>query len=235
MMKQTTRFHGGPMAAVLLTLAAPVLAVSPASAQNLAPNPEFDVGTAPWSASGAGSSLFWDDEDHSGCPPAVSGSAQGRNSAAAAGVETGYGVCVTGLTGGISYSFGADVRFPKKQPRTGSAHLVVVWLSSPDCSGLSANFDVTESLLSNVIGFTRLSNDDAISPISTQSAGLVVRLTKNEAGGSLDVDFDGAYLVPAPGFLFADGVERASTCHWDEPVPSRSGWPDGHAGPEKAR
>ena len=217
MKQRVTRFHDGSIAAVLAAFA---LAAAPGGAQNLAPNPEFDFDTAPWSTTGAGSSLVWLQDDHSGCGPGVSGSAQGQNSAAGAGAETGYGVCVTGLTGGISHSFGVDLRFFGKQPRTGSAHMVVVWLSSPDCSGLSANFDVTDTLQSFFPdAWIRISNDDAVSPIGTQSAGLVVRLTKNEAGGTLLVDFDGAYLAPVPGFLFADGVERASTCHWHETVP----------------
>ena len=207
--------------AAWLAAAALALAAPRAGAQNLVPNPEFDVDGKPWDTGGAGSSLGWrGDHDHSGCPPPVSGAAVGINAAAAAGVEFGYSACAVGIEGGATYSFGADLRFTSGQARTGSAHLVVVWLSSSDCSGLSADFDETAPLDSAIAGtWVRLADDEVVAPGGAESAGFVVRLLKNEAGGSLEVEFDGAYLRRAPGFLFGDGVERGSTCHWNVAVP----------------
>ena len=51
------------------------------------------------------------------------------------------------------------------------------------------------------------------------SIALVARLIKNEAGGSLELDVDGAFFVPGDGFIFADGFERQATCHWSATSP----------------
>ena len=44
-------------------------------------------------------------------------------------------------------------------------------------------------------------------------------MLKNEAGGSLELTYDGAYLVDGLSYSFIDDFERSSSCHWSETLP----------------
>jgi len=197
-------------------IAAGAFFVSAAGAPNLAPNGEFDVNVSTWVTSSAGAQLDWLPDDHSGCPSAISGAAAASNAASSADEGLGYGVCVRFTQAGETYSFGSDLRFPSTQAPTGTATLSVTWLDSDDCSGFTRFLPVAAGVLSTDVtdSWTHVANDLVVAPTGTNSASLFVRLVKNEAGGELVVDIDGAYFVHASGYIFGDGFERQSICHW---------------------
>jgi len=201
-----------------------VVALASASAvraQNILPNGEFDTDVLPWITQNGEITLGWAAIDHSGCSSTISGTAQATNLAPAATQERAAAVCVTGIVGGGAYSFGADLRFPTGQARTGEAHIVLVWFATAACTGLSGDTafgDLTVDTTS-AGSWVRVRNDLAAAPANAQSASFSVRLLKNEASGSLALALDGAFLVPAAGFLFGDGCESQSSCHWSAAIP----------------
>ena len=208
----------GIRAALLIGLA---ISFAPAvHAQNLAANGEFDTSVVSWETIFQ-ATLGWTPVDHSGCSSSISGAAQGTNLASGPDQGRGFSTCIAGIVSGATYSFGADLIFPTGQTTTGNASVRVVWFESSDCSGFSrfpAEGDLTVPSTSTT-GWTRVRNDQAVAPADSSSAALVVRLEKNEAGGALAVNFDGAYFASQGGFLFADSFERQSTCHWSSTIP----------------
>lgn len=205
--------------AFALLFAATLCTAGLAYGQNLAPNAEFDTDVPPWSAGLGDSSVVWTGLDHDGCDAAISGAALATNSAANATQGRGIAACITDFVPGQSYAFGADLRFPTGQARTGSALMKLVFLASTDCSGLSrTTVDSAPLDTSNLGNWVRLQST-GVPTAADGSIALVARLIKNEAGGSLELDVDGAFFVPGDGFLFADGFERQSTCHWSTTTP----------------
>jgi hypothetical protein len=197
----------------LALLALPVAAL----AQNLAANGEFDDDTSSWIHSPTEATLTWAAIDHSGCSAAISGAAEARNLAAEAATFSGYGVCIPGIEPGGFYSFGASFRFPPGQLRTGFAELRIFYFNSEDCSGLVRGNGVLADLspdTGTAGNWVAVRNDLIQAGSERNSAMLVAWLTKNEAGGELRVQIDGAWVADATGFLFGDGFERASTCRW---------------------
>lgn len=200
-----------------------LMALAPASAaraQNILPSGEFDTDVLPWITAGQ-ASLGWAAVDHSGCSSTISGTAQATNFSTGAAQERGFAACTGGIVAGDTYSFGADLRFPTSQASTGEAHIVALWFTNATCSGLSSNTadgDITVTTAS-AGSWVRVRNDGALAPANTHSVSFSVRLLKNEAAGTLNLDFDGAYLSPTPGFQFGDGFDRQSTCHWTAAVP----------------
>lgn len=218
------RFRGTSLAAGRILLAAGVLAwtiASPSRAQNLLPNGEFDTDIVAWFTAGAGSAIAWTGLDHDGCAPAVSGALLATNSATSAGVTRGSAACVTDIVGNATYSFGADLHFPAGQARTGSAEIVVVWFSTPDCTGLSGDSVTGDTTVDTSTAGTwvEVRNDAATAPADATSASFSVRLLKNEAGGSLALAYDGAFLADGLVLLFTDDFERQSSCHWSVAFP----------------
>ena len=200
--------------AVALLLAATLFSAGLAHGQNLAPNAEFDTDVPPWSAVLGDASVVWTGLDHDGCDAAISGAALTTNNAANATQGRGISVCITDFVPGEVYTFGADLRFPPGQAQTGSVFMRLVFLASNDCTGSSRTIVDSAPLdTSDHVDWVRLQST-GIPLAEDGSIALVARLIKNEAGGSLELDVDGAFFVPGEGFLFADGFERQSACHW---------------------
>jgi hypothetical protein len=195
-------------------LSVPVLAI-----QNLAPNAEFDTDVVGWSAATNSASVGWTNIDHSGCSASISGAAQAMNFATSSDQGRGISACITGFVPGQTYSFGADFHFPTGQMRTGSALLMAVWLESTDCTGFSRTSDSSTTIDTTTAGNWVHVEGTSVAGADVGSVALVTRLIKDQADGSLALDFDGAYFVPAVGFLFADGFERQSACHWSSTSP----------------
>lgn len=205
--------------AVALLLAASLLMAGLAHGQNLAPNAEFDTDVPPWSAVLGDSSVVWTDLDHDGCDAAVSGAARATNSATNATQGRGISVCITDFVPGQVHTFGADLRFPPGQARTGSVLMKLVFLASTDCTGFSRTSVDSPTLdTSNPGNWVHLQSTGVPLP-EDGSIALVARLVKNEAGGSLQVDLDGAFFGPGESFLFADDFEREATCRWSATSP----------------
>ena len=206
--------RGNRASAVALLVAATLFTAGFAHGQNLAPNAEFDTAVPPWSTGLGDASVDWTGLDHDGCDAAISGALLATNNAANATQGRGILVCITDFVPGQVYAFGADLRFPPGQARTGSALMKLVFLASNDCTGFSrTSVDSAPLDTSNLGDWFRLESTGV--PLAEDgSIALVARLIKNEAGGSIQLDVDGAFLVPGEDFLFADGFERQSTCHW---------------------
>lgn len=202
-----------------LLIAAALFAAELAHGQNLAPNAEFDTDVLPWSTGLGDASVAWTGLDHDGCDAATSGALLATNNAANATQGRGISACITDFVPGQIYTFGADLRFPTGQARTGSALMKLVFLASNDCTGFSRTTVDSAALdTSNLGNWVRLQSSGV--PVEEDgSIALVARLIKSGAGGSLEVDVDGAFLVLGDGFLFADGFERQSTCHWSTASP----------------
>lgn len=211
--------RGNRASAVALLIAATLFTAGLAHGQNLAPNAEFDTEVPPWNAVHGDSSVDWTELDHDGCDAAISGAALATNNAANATQGRGISVCITDFVPGEVYTFGADLRFPPGQSRTGSVLMKLVFLASTDCTGFSrTSVDSATLDTSNPGNWARLQSTGV--PLAEDgSIALVARLIKNEAGGSLQLDIDGAFFAPGEGFLFADGFERQSTCHWSTTSP----------------
>lgn len=214
--RTTTACRALPLVTALALAAAPG-----ARAQNLLPNGEFDVDTLAWFTAGSGSTIAWTGIDHSGCPPSVSGALLQTNASTAAATARGSAACVTDIVGNATYSFGVDLRFPTGQTRTGSAEVVVVWFETPDCTGLSGSTSSGGPPVSTATAgnWVPVRNDAATAPAEAISASFSVRLLKNEAGGSLALTYDGAFLADGVILLFNDDFERQSSCHWSATIP----------------
>lgn len=211
--------RGDRASAVALLIAASLFMAGLAHGQNLAPNAEFDTDVPPWSTVLGDASVVWTELDHDGCDAEISGAALATNSAANATQGRGISVCITDFVPGEIHTFGADLRFPPGQARTGSALMKLVFLASTDCTGFSRTTVDSATLdTSNPGNWVRLRSTGV--PLAEDgSIALVARLIKNEAGGSLQLDIDGAFFGQGEGFLFADGFERPSTCHWSTTSP----------------
>lgn len=188
-------------------------------AQNLAPNPEFDTDVPPWSTSLGDSSVAWTGIDHDGCDAAISGAALATNSATNPTQGRGISACITDFVPGEVYSFGADVRFPPAQVRTGTVVMRLVFLASNDCSGFSRTSVDTLSVDNSSPGNWARLLGTGVPDGADGSIALVARLLKNEGGGALQVDVDGAFFRLGTNPIFADGFERQSTCHWSATSP----------------
>ncbi|MEO8277343.1 MAG: hypothetical protein ABI639_14105 [Thermoanaerobaculia bacterium] len=199
-------------------LAAPAFAI-----QNLAPNAEFDIDIVPWSAGFTSTSVDWTSVDRSGCSASISGAAQAMNFATSSAQGRGISACITGFVPGQTYTFGADLHFPSGQARTGSALMLAVWLASTDCSGFSRTTDSSPAIDSTTAGSWVHVEGTTVAGAEDGSVALVARLVKDQAGGALAVDFDGAFFVPGANFLFDDGFDRQSTCRWSSESPG-AGW-----------
>lgn len=196
-----------------------VFAVPGFAAQNLAPNAEFDTDVVPWNAGTNSSSVGWTNVDHDGCGSSISGAALAMNFATSSDQGRGVSACITDFVPGQTYSFGADFQFPAGQLRTGSALLMAVWLASTDCSGFSRSSDFSTTIDTTTAGSWVHVEGTSVAGPDDGSLALVARLVKDQADGALALDFDGVYFVPETGFLFADGFERQSTCHWSATSP----------------
>ena len=197
-----------------------VLVASSASAQNLIPNPEFDDDVLPWGEQNGDSPISYALHDHDGCAAADSGSALATHNAAAAGATRGFHVCIP-VEPSQFYSFGADLRFPASQSRTGTAQIWLIWFPQADCVGVATEWDISPVTLSTATAgnWTRIQHIGAVSLFDSESALLSVRVVKNEAGGSLELDVDGAFIFNDVDPLWSDGFTSASTCHWDNVQP----------------
>jgi hypothetical protein len=196
-----------------LILSGALLTVPASAVQNFAPNAEFDSDVNPWSA-GLSSTVGWTSVDHSGCSSAISGAALATNFATGSDQGRGIFACITGFVPGQAYAFGGDLRFPTGQDRTGSALMMAVWLASTDCTGFSRTTDTSTTIDTTTAGNWVRVEGTGVASEDDGSVALVARLVKEEAGGALELEFDGVYFVPGVHVLFADGFERQSTCHW---------------------
>ena len=199
------------LAAILLAGAPHLAAQDP----NLVGNGEFDQDVSGWSSTAGYTALAWNTLDFTECGD-LSGSALFRHSGPAASQTASAYTCVTPVDDATIHSFGGELRFLTGQNRSGTATLEVLWVDAPDCQGSLVGTSVAGGTVhsSSAGNWVELRSDAAYAPAGAQSAQVVVRLVKVEAAGTLELRLDGFYLYAAPGHVFRDGLDLASTCRW---------------------
>jgi hypothetical protein len=189
--------------------------------QNLVANGQFDLDIDGWSVvSPQISDLEWDDFDATSCGP-LSGSALATNFSIVASGSAAFAYCVPGVVAGETYSFGGRLRFPTGQAQTGYGKILLLWAEQEDCLGnVLGTVGSDVNVLSETAGtWVRTRNDAVVAPAGSQAAIVRVFLLKDSHTGALDMFFDSVYLVPEPGYLFADSFENDSLCRWSAEVP----------------
>ncbi len=193
-------------------------AATPVSSQNLVGNGEFQVSTAGWGLLADGS-FEWVDDDHDGC--VGSGAAELTNEMSTAG-EAPAQTCVTGLVGGESYTFGADVLFPSGQSVTGAARAQIYFYPGANCSTSSLGTAFAPSIASDLPDlWLRTENLEAIAPPTIGSALVVVAVQKDGLGPFV-ARIDHVFVFRGASLLFADGFEAGATCRWSAASPAGS-------------
>lgn len=186
-----------------------------ARADNLLTNPEFNDATPlPWANIDGDASIVWDSEDRSDC--AVSGSALGTVSAAAANSARNFFVCVSPVTPDATYSIGGLLNFVTGQATTGEAKIVSVWSAEADCKGTALGGLDSSVVPTAWAGKWIWTAVDATAPPTAASLSLRVRPEKFEAGGTLQLLFDDMFVVEGGGFIFGGGFESGDTCRWSD-------------------
>ncbi len=121
------------------------LSATPAAAQILIVNSDFNTGASGWTLVGGGSFDATMDSDFT----PTSGSVRGLASIPGGmSVATGADQCVSGLVGGTSYSYRADILL-HSAPSGGSARLSVYWHGDDACTDF-LGFLTTASSVSSI-------------------------------------------------------------------------------------
>lgn len=190
-----------------------VLCGSPAIAQNMVSNGDFDINVAGWTPYDI--SFDWDASDWAGEP--TSGSGLVTNDADGS-MHSGPLTCVDGVVAGQSYDLGGMIRIPTGQAGVGSAYFGFYWYSGPGCSGTQTWADATPwiSTTDNWIPLTRW---NIVAPPGTQSAWVGNFNAKSSAGTDPYLSYhDGVYFGVFGG-IFADGFETGSAYEWSAIAP----------------
>lgn len=172
----------------VLPLAA-LLASAPAAAQNLVANPRFDTDTASWSLNDPGSSFAWDSRDAGGS----SASGSGHLTHSTLLYYAGAGQCVSPITPGALYDFGAKTFIPSGQSATGSANVLLDWYDAPGCTGNLLGSTGTNGNLGFDV-WTPSSRTGMPAPAGARSALLTVNVAKSTSPAPFEVFFDDATL-----------------------------------------
>ncbi len=183
-----------PLRTAIPLIAALLLSAAAAPAQNQLLNPGFDHNLTSWTTSAANGSAAWDALDAAG--DAGSGSALLTNVAAGGNTFAGPLMQCVPVTPGISYDASAKVRIAPGQARTGYAILQVMWRPNNDCSGY---LDYTQGPSTATVGTWIEISRSLVPPAAARSALIQLGLVKNEAGGTLTVNFDDVTLQLTPG------------------------------------
>ena len=209
---------GGRWGGFALAAAAAVLAAA-AAAQPIQLASRFDEDVEGWEAADSDSSVAWSAEQAGTTCDPFSGSTRARHGGPAADSGRNFvpPACVSPVAPITEHTFRAWFRFPPLQDRTGSARLVLVWLTEPNCGGLVASsVDGLNHPTSNGSNWQSTSIV-ATSPVNARSASLRVRVQKTEADGELDLEFDDVEFVRGRSIFF-DSFENGSTCRWSNAV-----------------
>lgn len=165
----------------------------PLQAQNLVTNPTFDTNVNPWFAL-SGNLAFDPSLDVNGS--ASSGSAKCTNNQAnPLLIVFPLTECVNGVAPNTTYDFGVSVIIPSGQTVTGLGYLAVLAYSVPNCGGSAIGNQATPPIAP--VGTWQLTKGTFTTPPGTVSALLEAGEEKIEAGGSLQMNFDNAFLQPA--------------------------------------
>ncbi len=176
------------------------LSAGRAQAQNLVSNPNFDASLAGWTQLPSGSWQF--DSTHGSPDP---GSALGTNTSSQANFGFTLHQCLT-VTPGRVYRFGTACRVLLGQSNTGGCGSTLYWHPSPGCAGSTMAYAHSPTI--ETPGVWADSQGTGVAPPAAASVQFRLRVTKYEAGGSLQARLDSAYVheegVPVRGDFDGD-------------------------------
>ncbi len=185
-----------------------LLLASSLHAQNLLNNGGFVGGTlTPW-IPGA-TNVYWS---------SLSATADGSGSAemvlvlpsnVTSAIANGITQCVSGLTPGVSYAFGAKVLIPSGQPAAGGyADVDVQWYSGPNCTGSFITQEASIAVNStNSPPDTWLPTRAAlVAPAGTTSAYVIGGIGSRVSGGAFRLNMDDVYFQVAACQPSASGL-----------------------------
>lgn len=181
-----------------LLLVVLILSSSTVLAQNLITNPDFTVDTSGWNFTTPGTFTRNGSLDADSSP--MSGSGELANTSPLAFGSSFAGQCVSGITAGSNYDWGAMMRFDSANTQTasGRANVVVNFYDAALCGGSnvgggttadfsSTNTDVWSQM--EVLGFT--------APTGSVTAWVSLFTVKTEDTGIMTVNFDNVVFGPA--------------------------------------
>ena len=190
----------------LIVLSILAVAAFRASADsNLVVNGDFDTDVSSWLTS-QNFSLVWNAEGM------TQGSGSGRLTSSqmdAGGTNNGGGgarQCVP-VAGG-RHDVSAFYLIPSAQNRTAEPDVALAWFANANCQGTGVGSSLIPKGASTTDSWLQLQGR-VVAPGATQSANVILRPRKLEAGGSVDVLFDAVFL-PEPGSAAAGLVAVAA-------------------------
>lgn len=178
-------------------LALTALTLPAARAQNLLNNGKFAGTLTPWV--GESDELYYS---------ALSASADGTGSAEAimiltgsvySGTGNGLVQCVSGISAGTTYAFGARIYVPGGQPESGGGFIAVQWYTGTACDGLyldAANSNVIDTL-NEATGHWWPTRAAQVAPQGARSAVIVGAIVSRAPGTPYHVFFDEIYFQSA--------------------------------------
>jgi hypothetical protein len=92
----------------------------------------------------------------------------------------------------VEYDFGGWIHIPTGQASSGDGQVYAVWMSAPGCSW--ADQITRVQVAGGLAGEWDPVTTTVTSPAETQSVLVYLAVLKNEAGGTLSVDFDDAFF-----------------------------------------
>jgi len=190
-----------------------ILCGSPALAQNLVSNGEFDINVAGWTPYGIG--FEWDPSDWSGDPSSGSGLATND---ADGYMHAAIHSCVDGIVAGQRYDLGGMIAIPSGQSGGGSAGFGFYWLDGTGCSGTQTWGGSTPYVVvSDTWIHLGLWNLEA--PSGAQSVQVAIFNEKTSSGTNPFVSHHDGIYFGVFGGIFTDGFETGITYEWSEAVP----------------
>lgn len=197
----------------LTVIIALLLCGSPATAQNMVANGDFDTNVAGWTPFII--PFDWDPSDWSFDPSSGSGLAtNNENGYMHAGIDT----CVDGIVAGQRYDLGGMIAIPTVQSGDGSAGFGVYWRDGVGCSGAQSDGG-TSPYITETDTWIHIGKWNLEAPPGAQSAQVGIYNQKTSLGTDPFLSYhDGVYFGVFGG-VFADGFETGSAGEWNNTAP----------------
>jgi hypothetical protein len=190
-----------------------MLCGSPAIAQNMVSNSDFNDDIAGWILFSV--PIEWDASDWEGSP--TSGSARFTNDVDGT-MHAGTVTCVDGIDPGQSYDLGGMIRVPSGQSGSGFTRYGIHWWAGPGCTGTQSS-DITSPLVTESDSWIHVALGGITPPSGTQSAWIGFFNYKTSAGTASYVSYHDAVYFGVFGGIFTDGFQNGSTSEWSATAP----------------
>ena len=190
------------------------LASTAASAQPVLLDDPFHDDVEGWTSVSSDSEIAWGPLDSGLCAPGSGSAVATHRGPGAALVRAFRPDCVEPVSDGAGYWFRVALRFPAGQDRTGEARLRATWMSAAGCTGSSLGVLDLATLTTDEAGTWNTSaRFQVVPPAQARSIRLEVQVTKQEAGGELELQFDSVQVIRGVPLL-VEGFEAGSFCAW---------------------